>query len=128
MVLVPPAHVSMCPGPAACLCQFTPSSFPCAPCPLLFTIRGPSGPDGGHSPYLVGGLIGGLIGGKIFEKIPVVWLKRAFALLIPLRGLVGAARMMGWLIALLAGTITGILRLALAEGPCCSSILPPSPP
>lgn len=27
----------------------------------------------------------------------------------PLRGLVGAARMMGWLIALLAGTITGIL-------------------
>ena len=27
-------------------------------------------------------LIGGLIGGKIFEKIPVVWLKRAFALLI----------------------------------------------
>ena len=26
--------------------------------------------------------IGGLIGGKIFEKIPVVWLKRAFALLI----------------------------------------------
>ena len=36
----------------------------------------------GALPYLVGGLIGGLIGGKIFEKIPVVWLKRAFALLI----------------------------------------------
>ena len=33
-------------------------------------------------PYLVGGLAGGLIGGKIFQKIPVVWLKRAFALLI----------------------------------------------
>ena len=33
-------------------------------------------------PYLAGGLIGGLIGGKIFEKIPVVWLKRVFALLI----------------------------------------------
>ena len=32
----------------------------------------------GALPYLVGGLIGG----KIFEKIPVVWLKRAFALLI----------------------------------------------
>lgn len=33
-------------------------------------------------PYLIGGLAGGLIGGKIFQKIPVVWLKRAFALLI----------------------------------------------
>lgn len=33
-------------------------------------------------PYLIGGLVGGLIGGKIFQKIPVVWLKRAFALLI----------------------------------------------
>lgn len=43
--------------------------------------EGPSGPEGAL-PYLVGGLIGGLIGGKIFEKIPVVWLKRAFALLI----------------------------------------------
>ena len=27
-------------------------------------------------------LIGGLIGGKVFQKVPVVWLKRAFALLI----------------------------------------------
>lgn len=33
-------------------------------------------------PYLAGGLVGGWIGGKIFEKVPVVWLKRAFALLI----------------------------------------------
>lgn len=33
-------------------------------------------------PYLVGGLIGGLVGGKIFKKVPVVWLKRVFALLI----------------------------------------------
>lgn len=33
-------------------------------------------------PYLVGGLVGGIIGGKIFKKVPVVWLKRAFALLI----------------------------------------------
>lgn len=33
-------------------------------------------------PYLIGGLIGGLVGGKVFKKIPVVWLKRVFALLI----------------------------------------------
>lgn len=33
-------------------------------------------------PYLIGGLVGGLIGGKVFQKVPVVWLKRAFALLI----------------------------------------------
>lgn len=33
-------------------------------------------------PYLAGGLVGGLIGGRIFEKVPVVWLKRGFALLI----------------------------------------------
>ena len=33
-------------------------------------------------PYLIGGLMGGLIGGKVFQKVPVVWLKRAFALLI----------------------------------------------
>lgn len=33
-------------------------------------------------PYLAGGLLGGLIGGKIFNKVPVVWLKRGFALLI----------------------------------------------
>lgn len=33
-------------------------------------------------PYLAGGLVGGWIGGKTFEKVPVVWLKRAFALLI----------------------------------------------
>ena len=33
-------------------------------------------------PYLIGGLVGGLVGGKLFQKVPVVWLKRAFALLI----------------------------------------------
>ena len=33
-------------------------------------------------PYLVGGLLGGLVGGKLFQKVPVVWLKRVFALLI----------------------------------------------
>lgn len=39
----------------------------------------------------------------------MVWLKRAFALLILYGAWSAAARMMGWLIALLAGTITGIL-------------------
>ena len=33
-------------------------------------------------PYLAGGLVGGLIGGKIFKKVSVLWLKRAFSLLI----------------------------------------------
>ena len=33
-------------------------------------------------PYLAGGLAGGWLGGKLFQKVPVVWLKRAFALLI----------------------------------------------
>ena len=33
-------------------------------------------------PYLIGGLIGGWIGGKIFKKLNMVWLRRAFALLI----------------------------------------------
>ncbi len=33
-------------------------------------------------PYLVGGLIGGWIGGKVFKKLNMVWLRRAFALLI----------------------------------------------
>lgn len=33
-------------------------------------------------PYLVGGLFGGLLGGKLFQKVPTLWLKRGFALLI----------------------------------------------
>lgn len=33
-------------------------------------------------PYLAGGLIGGWVGGRIFKKINMVWLRRAFALLI----------------------------------------------
>ena len=37
---------------------------------------------GAALPYLAGGLAGGLLGGKIFQKVPVKWLKRVFALLI----------------------------------------------
>ena len=33
-------------------------------------------------PYLLGGLIGGFLGGRIFQKLNMVWLRRAFALLI----------------------------------------------
>lgn len=33
-------------------------------------------------PYLLGGLLGGLVGGKLFPNVPVVWLRRAFALVI----------------------------------------------
>ena len=39
-------------------------------------------------PYLVGGLIGGFLGGRMFKKLNMVWLRRAFALLI----LYGGAR------------------------------------
>ncbi len=33
-------------------------------------------------PYLIGGLAGGFIGGKLFHKIPLIWLRRLFGLLI----------------------------------------------
>ena len=33
-------------------------------------------------PYLLGGLIGGFLGGRMFKKLNMVWLRRAFALLI----------------------------------------------
>lgn len=33
-------------------------------------------------PYLIGGLAGGFVGGRVFQKLSMVWLRRAFALLI----------------------------------------------
>ena len=33
-------------------------------------------------PYLAGGLLGGFLGGRMFKKLNMVWLRRAFALLI----------------------------------------------
>lgn len=33
-------------------------------------------------PYLAGGAAGGLLSGRVFQKIPVVWLRRAFGVLI----------------------------------------------
>lgn len=33
-------------------------------------------------PYLAGGLVGGLAGGRLFRRLNMVWLRRAFALLI----------------------------------------------
>lgn len=33
-------------------------------------------------PFLAGGALGGLLSGRIFKKMPVVWLRRAFGLLI----------------------------------------------
>ena len=38
-------------------------------------------------PYLVGGLIGGYVGGRVFKKLPMMWLRRGFALLILYGGL-----------------------------------------
>ena len=39
-------------------------------------------------PYLLGGLAGGALGGRIFGKVPVVWLRRIFAVFV----LYGGAR------------------------------------
>ena len=33
-------------------------------------------------PYLLGGAVGGVIAGRIFQKVSMVWLQRAFGLLI----------------------------------------------
>ena len=33
-------------------------------------------------PYLLGGVAGGLLSGLFFKKVPVVWLRRGFGLLI----------------------------------------------
>lgn len=33
-------------------------------------------------PYLIGGALGGWIGGKTFKKVPALWLRRGFALLL----------------------------------------------
>lgn len=33
-------------------------------------------------PYVIGGAVGGLISGKIFHRVPLVWLRRAFGVLI----------------------------------------------
>lgn len=33
-------------------------------------------------PYLLGGFLGGLLSGRVFQKVPLTWLRRAFALLI----------------------------------------------
>ncbi len=33
-------------------------------------------------PYLLGGAAGGLLSGRIFQKVPLVWLRRAFGALI----------------------------------------------
>lgn len=33
-------------------------------------------------PYLAGGAAGGLLSGKVFRKVPLIWLRRVFGLLI----------------------------------------------
>lgn len=33
-------------------------------------------------PYLLGGALGGLLSGKVFRKVPLLWLRRVFGLLI----------------------------------------------
>ena len=57
----------------------------------VFLLKG--GMDWGLAwPYLLGGVAGGLLSGLFFKKVPVVWLRRGFGLLI-LEG--GAAFMTG---------------------------------
>lgn len=38
-------------------------------------------------PYLLGGLFGGLLAGKLFLKVPLLWLRRIFALFILYAGI-----------------------------------------
>lgn len=38
-------------------------------------------------PYLLGGLAGGFLGGKIFRKVPALWLRRIFGVLILYAGI-----------------------------------------
>lgn len=48
---------------------------------VIYTLRG--GMDWSAAlPYLTGGLIGGWVGGRVFKRVNMVWLRRAFALLI----------------------------------------------
>ncbi len=41
----------------------------------------------GAWPYLAGGFVGGLVSGRIFKRVPLVWLRRGFGLLIIYGGL-----------------------------------------
>ena len=51
----------------------------CAVSAAVCLLRGTFSPA--HAlPYLLGGLAGGLAGGHLFRAIPVVWLRRIFAL------------------------------------------------
>ena len=53
----------------------------CALSSVIYWFRG--GLDFGLAlPYLAGGLLGGFVGGRVFKKLNMVWLRRAFALLI----------------------------------------------
>ena len=53
----------------------------CALSSVIYWVRG--GLDFGLAlPYLAGGLLGGVVGGRVFKKLNMVWLRRAFALLI----------------------------------------------
>ena len=48
---------------------------------VVFLLKG--GMDWGLAwPYLIGGVTGGLLSGLFFKKVPVVWLRRGFGLLI----------------------------------------------
>lgn len=75
-------------------------------------------------PYLLGGAVGGLLAGKIFRRVPLVWVRRAFGLLLLYGGvnwgLVGIFRfdLVAWLfggqdalISRIIYTVVGIAAL-----------------
>lgn len=77
-----PAHPVDRAGPAQRVCHLCGGDFALVPvfCGVYF-LQG--GIDlRGAWPYLLGGALGGLLSGKIFRRVPMVWLRRAFGLLI----------------------------------------------
>lgn len=73
------------------------------------------------APYLLGGLMGGLAAGKLFKRLPVLWLRRAFGVVLIIGGVrsvfsgpvppgQGAAAAVGGFVpAALAGLMTGLM-------------------
>ena len=69
-------------GGKACVRDLGRSDFPlCALSAAVYYVRGGL-PFAQSVGYLAGGAAGGVLAGRIFGKLPTLWLRRAFALLL----------------------------------------------